>query len=164
MLKPLSRPLRRAWPCVCAALGMAAGAPSPFRGMVVPTAMTVPAEWEYVTADPGVGWEKPGFADSAWSTGFSGFGTRATPGAAAGTVWNDSDIWLRRVVTLPDPASLADPALVIHHDEDAEVYVNGTLIWGDTGYTTDYESFPLDAKAMAEVSLRIFIRWSVSAG
>jgi hypothetical protein len=33
--------------------------------------------------------------------------------------------------------------LRIHHDDDAEVYLNGTEIAASTGYTTDYQALPL---------------------
>ena len=132
-------------------LGLATGARAltTFRSIVLPTAMTNPSEWRYTVTNPGSGWEKSGFEDSAWSSGLSGFGTRKTPGGAAYTDWLDSAIWLRRTVAMPSLDSLDGLSLLIHHDENAEVYVNGTLIWLDTGYTVDYKSFPLDAKARA---------------
>lgn len=127
----------------------AARAPQSFQVAVVPTAMTVRAEWRYTLADPGEAWYTAVYNDADWNTGMPGFGTRNTPGGAAGTIWTDSSIWLRRTVSMPDPSTLKGIGMIIHHDESAEVYVNGTLIWSDTGYTVDYTSVPLDAKAQA---------------
>lgn len=107
------------------------------------------AVWRYTTSSPEKGWEVAGFDDSAWETGRAGFGTRGTPGAVIGTEWNGDEIWLRRTVTLSaeDVASLrskgAEPYLVIHHDEDAEVYVNGVMAGSFTRYTTSYEFAPM---------------------
>jgi hypothetical protein len=40
-------------------------------------------------------------------------------------------------------------ALAIHHDEDAEIYLNGKLVAAVKGYTTEYTLVPLDQKALA---------------
>ena len=64
------------------------------------------------------------------------------------TAWNGADLWLRRTVTLPD-APLVRPHFRIHHDEDAEVYVNGHLVVSYPGYTTGYVVAPLDSAAAA---------------
>jgi hypothetical protein len=106
--------------------------------------------WSYVTDKPADGWEKPGFDASAWKSGPGGFGTRGTPGAVVRTEWNSPDIWIRREVDLPEnAAALKDPHLLVHHDEDAEVYVNGVLAARLGGYTSDYEEVELSRDARA---------------
>jgi hypothetical protein len=59
-----------------------------------------------------------------------------------GTVWRGSDLWLRRRFALSssDLERLrgADLFLRIHHDEDAEVFLNGVRIAHLEGYTTGY--------------------------
>lgn len=108
----------------------------------VPTGQRAGQPWRYTTSQPGPDWFKPEFNDAAWKQGPSGFGTRATPGARVRTEWNSADIWLRREFTLTETAG-QEPQLLIHHDEDAEVYLNGTLAAQLAGYTTDYEPAPL---------------------
>lgn len=110
--------------------------------MVVPAADSAPASWRYTTKAPGDNWFKPGFDDRAWSTGMSGFGTRETPGVSVNTVWDSSDIWLRREVVLT-AAQLKGIQFWIHHDEGAEVYVNGVLALKTNGWTTQYEAMSL---------------------
>jgi hypothetical protein len=39
----------------------------------------------------------------------------------------------------------------IHHDEDAEVYINGVQALAVRGYITDYVAQPLDEKALAAI-------------
>jgi hypothetical protein len=122
--------------------------PPPVVAIVVPTSEQQGQNWRYTTTRPAEGWEKPDFDDSAWKSGKGGFGTRGTPGAIVNTVWDMPDIWLRRSFDLQNK-NLVDPCLLIHHDEDAEVYLNGRLVAQLIGYTTDYVQVPLDNAAKA---------------
>jgi hypothetical protein len=126
--------------------------PQPLRTTVlVPTSEEKPQMWRYTTERPGDGWSAESFDDSSWKEGPGGFGTHATPGASVGTVWNSHDVWLRRVVVLPDPVP-ARVLIRLHHDENVEVYVNGTRVLTRGGYTTSYELE--DLSAMARAALR----------
>lgn len=111
---------------------------------ILPTAAQATTEvpaatWRYTTQKPPDGWEKPDFNDSSWQQGPAGFGTKGTPGTggAIGTQWNTSDIWIRRTFDLATN-DVNDPRLAIHHDEDAEVYLNGQRIAALKGYTSGY--------------------------
>jgi hypothetical protein len=115
---------------------------------VVPAADTQAATWRYTTTKPADDWFKPEFNDSAWPQGPGGFGTRGTPGAVIGTTWNTREIWLRREVEI-SADKLANAQLWLHHDEDAEVYINGVLALRMSGYVTGYDAFPLNAAAKA---------------
>ena len=116
--------------------------------VLVPSAQQARIEWRNTTAPPGDGWYLPGFDDSGWKTGIGGFGTEGTPGAHVGTTWSTDDIWLRRRFTLTTD-NRSGLALWLHHDEDAEVYLNGVLAARVSGYITDYETFPISAEARA---------------
>lgn len=114
----------------------------PVVKQIIPTAEKEPTLWRYTTQRPPADWFKPEFNDSGWKEGQAGFGTRGTPGAIVRMVWNTPEIWLRREVTLPE----GDPGEILirmHHDEDADVYINGILALTVNGYTTDYEEFQL---------------------
>lgn len=107
---------------------------------VVKAADSQAALWHYTTNQPPANWFAPDFDASAWPEGRSGFGTAQTPGAIVGTVWNTDDIWLRREVDLSS-ARLDELLGWMHHDDDAEVYINGTLVIRAGGATSSYEDF-----------------------
>ncbi|KPJ76335.1 MAG: hypothetical protein AMS14_02195, partial [Planctomycetes bacterium DG_20] len=115
---------------------------------VVPTSEQQAQPWRYTFTDPGAGWFNRDFDDSGWKTGPGGFGTKDTPGAVVGTVWNTPDIWLRREVTIPE-GEFPRLALRIHHDEDAQVYINGVKAADLKNYLTEYEVRPINDKGRA---------------
>ena len=121
--------------------------PPPTFKRLVATSQTDAQEWAYTTEKPADNWTKPDFAAEGWKTGPAGFGTESTPGTVVRTVWNTSDIWIRRTFTLDELPSGGDLCLDIHHDEDAEVYLNGEKIKSFTNYTTSYTNIPLDGGA-----------------
>ena len=122
--------------------------PRPRTVEVVPTALTERPKWRYTTEKPGDDWFQPGFDASAWKEGNAGFGTRGTPGSVVRTEWKTDDIWLRRSFDLP-VENTADLKLLLHHDEDAEVYINGVSVAQASGYTSDYEQVDLSAEGRA---------------
>ncbi len=110
--------------------------------VVVPAADQAPAKWSYTTSQPAANWAQVNFDATGWADGLSGFGVRDTPGAVVGTRWNTGDIWLRRDVEIAAD-QLKGLELWFHHDDDAEVYINGVLALDAGGFTAAYEAFPL---------------------
>ena len=97
--------------------------------------------------------------------GIGGFGTERTPEAIVRTVWDTEQIWLRRTFTLDRiPENLW---LRIHHDEDARIWINGTLVAELSGYTSSYVLVPLDEVArgaLREGENRLAVQVSQSRG
>jgi hypothetical protein len=135
-------------PALAAAAASGKLPPAPVYDPVAPTARRQAVTWRYTTAKPADGWFRPGFDASGWSEGPAGFGVRGTLGAVVRTEWKTPDIWLRREFTLP-AATPANPVLEMHHDEDAEVYINGVLATRVGKFTVDYEIFDLAPGAVA---------------
>jgi hypothetical protein len=114
--------------------------------VVVPTSQREPAAWRYTTQAPTEDWFRPEFDATGWKEGSGGFGTRGTLGAVARTEWNTPRIWLRREFVLPED-KWSDLHFLMHHDEDAEIYVDGVLATQVSGYVTDYETVRIKTKA-----------------
>jgi hypothetical protein len=113
--------------------------------VVAPTSEGRGQRWRYTFEKPADKWTTVDFDDHAWKEGRGGFGTKGTPGAIVGTTWDKPDIWLRRSFTIYK-AAIKHPLLRIHHDEDAEVYIDGTEVGTFGGFISDYENEPLSAE------------------
>jgi len=122
--------------------------PPPVVKTVIPTSEESGIEWRYTIDKPAGEWMKPDFDDSAWKKGPGGFGTKGTPGAVVGTEWKTDNIWLRREFDLPE-GKFTSLQLRIHHDEDVEVYVNGTLACKLKGFQSEYEERAMTADGKA---------------
>jgi putative heme-binding domain-containing protein len=133
-------------------VGLATVDPTPLEKRVLAeTAEIGPVSWRTTQQRPPDDWMGFEFDDSGWAVSQAGFGTAGTPGAIVRTNWASSDIWLRRELTLAarpgeNGASLA---LRIHHDEDAEIYVNGVLGARLPRWTTGYAEVALADAAVA---------------
>ena len=113
---------------------------------VVPSSEKTEQIWKYTTSTPSSDWYSGSYDDLKWSLGKAGFGTMGTPGAVVRTIWNSSNIWIRRSFGLGDLSgiNLNNLVLNIHHDEDCEVYINGVLAASATGWSTGYVILPIN--------------------
>ena len=105
---------------------------------LISTSEKSPVDWQYTIERPRDTWYTVDYATDLWKTGPGGFGTPATPGSTIGTHWDSSDIWLRRTFELPTLPK-GRLGLRIHHDEDAQVYINGQPVAELSGWTARYE-------------------------
>ncbi|RYD62325.1 MAG: hypothetical protein EOP83_14895, partial [Verrucomicrobiaceae bacterium] len=114
------------------------------------TAEKAPVISRHVVSDPGPGWNAVDFDDSSWTESSGGYGTRGTPGGVIRTEWRSSDIWLRREFFLPDHFRAKEDSnisLRVHHDEDAEIYLNGSRIADLPRWTQGYTDVPIPDEA-----------------
>lgn len=107
---------------------------------VVPAADESSYTAAYTETAPFADWIEPGFNDSQWTSGRAPFGDEK---ASAGTIWTSRNIWMRRHFTLSN--NFQGPLLLkLLHDDNVEVYLNGTLIYSKIGWTGKYLYLPLD--------------------
>jgi len=132
-------------------LGLEHVDPTPLESRsITETAERAAVPWRVSRQNPGDTWFRADFDDAAWRIAPAGFGAPNTPGAINRTEWRTSDIWLRREFILPENFALATAssvALRIHHDEDAEVYLNGAEIGRFSRWTQGYIEVPLAPEA-----------------
>lgn len=120
--------------------------PPPVIKTIVPASREQEQAWRYTISEPANNWQQRDFDDSGWQKGQAGFGSKGTPGSVVRTEWNTPNIWLRRDFVLKTD-KFEQLYLDIHHDEDAEVYINGVLAAKLQGYTTNYVQAPIIEEA-----------------
>ena len=118
-------------------------------------------KWRYTTSEPPGDWMEPGFDDHAWQEGHGGFGAPGTPGALIGTEWREPKIWLRRTFEWEgDPSRFS---LIVHHDDEIAIWVNGKLVAQAGGYVVEYGELPVrgeirEALRQGENQIAVFCR------
>ena len=106
--------------------------------MIVPSGWAGGAEWQYVTAAPPDGWNKPACDAAAWSKGSAAFGAKTPETATVRTEWPGADMWARREFAL-DTARLYDPWVVLRRAGDVNVFLNGSQFAERRGAAPPYE-------------------------
>ncbi|MEI6567573.1 MAG: hypothetical protein WCR20_12920, partial [Verrucomicrobiota bacterium] len=118
--------------------------------------------YRYTTEAPATGWNAAGFNDATWAEGLAPFGNLSI----SRTEWKTSDIWLRGAFEW-DGKDFGTASLVIFHDEDTEIYVNGEKIWSRGGFNNAYEGFEITAalkKAVRKGANTIAVHTHQTAG
>ncbi len=121
----------------------------PEMRVLLETSEFSPHEWRYTTNEPEGRWFEPDFDVGAWKSGQAGFGAGDLPRAVdvIRTPWKTPEIWIRRTFEIdaaPDDGRLM---LIVQHDEDAEIYLNGELVRTLKGHTRHYKPVLLDETA-----------------
>jgi hypothetical protein len=88
--------------------------------------------YKFATEKPAEGWLNEGFDDKAWPSGLAPFGN----GNGSKTEWKTPEIYFRKTFEY-DGADLKNGAVVIRHNDNTEIYINGEKIIavdGSKGY------------------------------
>jgi hypothetical protein len=124
------------------------GASVAARKTVVPTGQKKAYEVKYTLTNPGNDWMKPAFNASAWKSGQGGFAPEL--GQAMHTQWNAQDLWVRREVELQD-LNFDKLLLLLKHDDNVEVYINGIPAYNCNCWTDEYKPQELSAEVKASL-------------
>jgi len=135
-----------------------------FVRVLLPTARGKKSLWRYTFTEPPPDWMAPDFDDSSWKEGPGGFGKPGTVQTRIGTVWTGRTIWLRKTFDLPwnlwplPKRHLKDHLtwtntfkLLVHHDDEADVYLNGFPAARLPGWHNYYEEVPVLEEAGASL-------------
>ena len=124
-------------------------APADLGKVLISDSRTTPTTWHFTTTKPGDAWPNPGFnpTQEGWKEGPGGFGRKGTPSSVVGTQWGTPEIWIRGYFQLTSIPSAIN--LTIHHDEDAEIFLNGKLVRQLRGYLNQYITVPLGPEAIS---------------
>jgi hypothetical protein len=88
--------------------------------------------YKYVTEKPADDWINEGFNDQAWKTGLAPFGN----GNGSKTEWKTPEVYFRKTFEY-DGGDLNYGAVVIRHNDNTEIHINGKKIFavdGSKGY------------------------------
>ncbi|MGY4384375.1 hypothetical protein ACVWYN_001401 [Pedobacter sp. UYP24] len=100
---------------------------------VLPASDDKDYNFSYTESAPSGDWKSADYTAGAWKTGAAPFGDLST---FAKTEWKTKDLWVRRSFDLANPL-LNDLALKLSHDDNVEVYLNGSLIYIAEGWTNN---------------------------
>jgi hypothetical protein len=121
--------------------------PQPIIREIVTTSQKKATNWKYVIDNPGDLWFEVNYSDKEWKEGPAPFASPNTPGIRVGTEWKTADIWMRRSFEWPQTVG-GEAKLLIYHDEDAEIYINGVSAAKVNGFATSYVFVPISASAI----------------
>jgi hypothetical protein len=97
-------------------------------------------EAQFTESQPGENWMQPEFDETSWKTGKAPFGDNDT---RAGTSWRSKDIWMRRAFDLAT-TDFNKLHLKLQHDDNVQVYINGTKVYDVVGFTGKYIYIPIE--------------------
>lgn len=121
--------------------------PQPIIKEIVATSQDKGMAWKFTTTQPGNAWFEANFGDSEWKEGVGPFASPNTPNIRVGTAWRTADIWMRRSFEWPQTVG-GEVTLLVYHDEDAEIYINGVAAAKLKGFAADYVSVPMAPEAL----------------
>jgi Domain of unknown function (DUF4965)/Domain of unknown function (DUF5127)/Domain of unknown function (DUF1793)/Domain of unknown function (DUF4964) len=116
---------------------------------ILPAADEKPYTARYTETDPGKNWADGSFDDSSWKTGTAPF---TDDKGVSKELWTSRDIWVRRTF-IYSKTNLNKLYLKLHHDDEAEVFLNGEKINASSGANGDLQMFELSSDAVSKLKV-----------
>ncbi|MCH2375976.1 MAG: hypothetical protein MK538_17460, partial [Planctomycetes bacterium] len=111
--------------------------------VLVSTAEKDEVEWHYTLQRPLENWTSVDFDDGAWLKGPSAFGDSVDANDNVRTAWETPGIWLRRRFDATESDVDGQLYVRLRHQEDVDVFLNGTRILRSLGSRARYETVML---------------------
>lgn len=96
--------------------------------------------WRYTLEQPEGDWTQPSYSAATWQSGLAPFGQKGGWEEKIRTPWTTSDLWLRREFQW-DGMEADRAALVMHHDNRVEIFLNGKPLFERGGWNDRYDLF-----------------------
>ena len=106
---------------------------------MLPSADETPYQCKYTEDQPADGWMNKIFNDAGWKITEAPFSNRKRE---AKTLWQSKNVWMRRSFELKG-ININQLFLKLHHDDNVEVYLNGSLIYSCECWNGKQEFFPM---------------------
>jgi len=107
---------------------------------LVPSGNKATARCRYTTEEPSGRWAEPAFDDAGWRQGALPFGSTYNADEWCITWWDTPQLWVRRVVNLPE-MDFGTVELFGRHDDGVEVYFNGVLAYRNAEWAPGQDYF-----------------------
>ena len=115
----------------------------------------------YTENKPEGDWTSVKYGTTGWKSGQAPIGDDEK---SVKTLWKSDDIWVRRTFNLNSIAAINELFLKLNHDDNVEVFLNGTRVYEKKGWTSSYQYFPVNKSALKAGQNVIAIHLANSAG
>jgi hypothetical protein len=118
------------------------GSPERVFETILPASDEAAYQAKYTEEKPAGNWFDTNFNDAAWKSGGAPFGDNQS---IHKTKWVSRHIWVRREFNL-DKIDFNNLFMKLQHDDNAEVYLNGEMIYSYVGWLSKFQYFQMEEK------------------
>jgi hypothetical protein len=115
----------------------------------------------YTENKPAGDWTSLKYNTTGWKSGQAPIGDDEK---SVKTLWKSDDIWVRRTFNLSAIAGINELLLKLNHDDNIEVFLNGTSVYWKKGWTSSFQYFPINKNALKAGQNVIAIHLANTAG
>ncbi len=128
---------------------------------ILAAADEAPYNVNYTETQPDADWASQNYKTTNWKSGQAPFGD---DDKNVKTLWKSDNIWVRRSFTIKNAAGINDLLLKLNHDDNVEVFLNGSKIYETTGWTNSFKYLPVNKSLLKAGENTIAIHLANSAG
>ena len=115
----------------------------------------------YTETQPEGNWASQDYKTTTWKSGQAPFGD---DDKNVKTLWKSDNIWIRRSFTVKNTAGISDLLLKLNHDDNIEVFLNGSKIYETAGWTNSFKYLPVNKSMLKPGENTIAIHLTNTAG